>query len=171
MLNLKDYIVDVPNFPLNGVVFKDITVLTENAEAFKQAVDEMASFYKGKGITKVAGIESRGFFFAPAVAYALGAGFAAIRKKGKLPRETVSESYTCEYSSNTIEVHKGVFSPSDKVVLIDDVLATGGTAKAACELIKKNGAELVGISFLLELTFLKGREKLLGTEVKSLIQY
>jgi adenine phosphoribosyltransferase len=170
-INLKDYILDVPNFPVNGVGFKDITNLIKDPAAFREAIKQLAALYKNKGITKVAGIESRGFFFAPALALELGAGFVPIRKKGKLPRETISESYVCEYSQNTIEIHKDAFVPGDKVLLLDDVLATGGTAAAAVALVKKLGVKPAGFAFLLELAFLDGRKLLADTEVISLIKY
>ena len=171
MPDLKSLIRDVPNFPIEGIVFKDITTLLKDAEGFKNTLDELYKLSKNKGITKVVGIESRGFIFGGALAEKLGAGFVPIRKPGKLPAETINEEYTLEYGTDTIEIHKDAIAPGDKVLLHDDLLATGGTMEAACNLIKRMGAEVVQISFLIELNFLHGRDKLRGYEVHSLIGY
>lgn len=170
-LDFRSLIKDVPDFPRKGVVFKDITPLLADAQAFASVIDGMAEPFAGKGITIVAGIESRGFLLATPIAYWLKAGVVPIRKKGKLPRPTHSASYSLEYGSDTIEAHQDAFKPGTKVLLVDDVLATGGTAKAACQVIEKLGGQVMGIAFLIELSFLKGREKLAGHKIHSLVTY
>ncbi len=170
-LDIKSLIMDVPDFPKKGIVFKDITPLLAHPEAFKRTIDMMAEPFIGKGIKIVAGIESRGFLLATPIAYRLGAGVVPIRKKGKLPRKTHSASYALEYGQDSIEAHADAFAPGTKVLLVDDVLATGGTAKAACELIEKIGGTVSGIAFLIELGFLNGRSKLPGHTVQSLVTY
>ena len=170
-MELDKLIRDVPDFPKEGILFKDITTLLKDAAGFAEALDRFYEFAKDKGITKIAGIESRGFIFGGALAARLGVGFVPVRKKGKLPAETISETYDLEYGTDTIEVHKDAFDEGDKVLLHDDLLATGGTMKAACNLIEKTGAEIVQISFLINLTFLNGAEKLEGYDVRSLIEY
>jgi len=161
---------DVKDFPKPGIVFKDITPLLGDAAAFKKVIDTMAGLYKDKGITKVAGIESRGFIFAAAVAYALGAGFVPIRKPGKLPCETLCETFSLEYGADKIEIHTDALKPADKVLLVDDVLATGGTMQAAVYLVRKLGARLEGCLFLMELGFLNGREKI-NAPVDALVKF
>jgi len=170
-MELDKLIRDVPDFPKEGILFKDITTLLKDAEGFNEALEQFYELARDKGITKVAGIESRGFIFGGALAARLGAGFVPVRKKGKLPAETISETYDLEYGTDTIEVHKDAFGKGDKVLLHDDLLATGGTMEAACKLIEKTGAEIVQISFLINLTFLNGADKLKGYDVKSLIEY
>lgn len=170
-MDLKSLVSDVADFPAKGVVFKDITGILKNAEAFAYVVDAMSAPYKNKGITKVVGVESRGFFFASAAAYALGAGFVPIRKEGKLPRKTKSCRYESEYASCVMEMHEDALVPSDKVLMIDDVLATGGTAAAAVEMVRSFGVEPEAFVFLMELGFLNGRKKLRETHVESLIKY
>ncbi len=170
-INLKEYITDVHNFPINGIVFKDITGLVGDPKAFNEAIKLFAEPYKNKGITKVVGIESRGFFFAPAVAYALGAGFVPVRKPGKLPGKTICKEFMCEYSKNKIEIHENALAKEDKVLLLDDVLATGGTAEAALELTKSFGCKVEAFLFLLELEFLQGRAKLKDVEINCLLKY
>jgi adenine phosphoribosyltransferase len=162
---------DVPDFPKKGIGFKDITPLLADAQAFAAAVDRMAEPFKNAGIQIVAGIESRGFLLAAPLALRLGAGMVPIRKKGKLPRKTKSASYDLEYGQDTIEAHEDAFPAGTKVLLVDDVLATGGTAKAACELIEKIGGTVVCAAFLIELGFLNGRTKLAGRDVRALIKY
>lgn len=171
MNNLADFIRDVPNFPKKGIIFKDITTLLKNPEALKETSSILYDLAKDKGITKVAGIESRGFIFGGLLADKLNAGFVPIRKPNKLPAEKISETYALEYGTDTIEIHKDAIIPGDKVLLHDDLLATGGTANAAVKLIEKLGGEVVQISFLIELTFLNGRELLKGYEIQSLITY
>ncbi len=168
---IKDLIRDVPDFPKPGIVFKDITPLLADAEAFKSLIELMAAPYKGKGIEQIAGIESRGFLLATAMAYHLGAGVIPIRKKGKLPRKTISVSYALEYGTDTVEAHADAARSGSKILLVDDVLATGGTASASLQLLEQLGARVVGASFLIELDFLKGREKLREHAVESLIHY
>ena len=170
-MELKSLIRDVRDFPIKGIVFKDITTLLKDTNGMKQTAAELYELAKDKGITKVVGIESRGFIFGGLLADKLGAGFVPIRKPGKLPAETLSETYTLEYGEDKIEIHKDAIQPGDKVLLHDDLLATGGTMKAATKLIEKMGAEIVQISFLIELNFLNGREKLQGYEIFSLMAY
>ena len=170
-MELKKLIRDVPNFPIEGIVFKDITTLLKDSNGYSETLDNLYNLAKNKGITKVIGIESRGFIFGGALAEKLNAGFVPIRKPGKLPAETVSESYQLEYGKDKIEIHKDALELGDKVLLHDDLLATGGTMEAACKLVEKLGAEIVQISFLIELTFLNGKEKLKGYEVHSLIEF
>lgn len=171
MTDFRKWVHDVPDFPKKGIVFKDITPLLSDAKAFAAAVDTMAEPFVGKGITLVAGIESRGFLLATPIAYYLKAGVVPIRKKGKLPRQVVSASYDLEYGQDSIEAHADAFPKGAKVLLVDDVLATGGTARAACELIEKVGGRVQGMSFLIELGFLGGRSRLPSRPVKSLITY
>ncbi len=170
-MELKKLIRDVPNFPIEGIVFKDITTLLKDPDGYSETLDNLYNLAKNKEITKVIGIESRGFIFGGALAEKLNVGFVPIRKPGKLPAETVSESYELEYGTDKIEIHKDALELGDKVLLHDDLLATGGTMEAACKLVEKLGAEIVQISFLIDLTFLNGKEKLKGYDVHSLIEY
>ena len=170
-MDMKKLIRDVPNFPIEGIIFKDITTLLKDADGYSNTLEQLYNFAKDKGITKVVGIESRGFIFGGALAEKLGAGFVPIRKPGKLPSETVSETYELEYGTDKIEIHKDALSSGDKVLLHDDLLATGGTMEAASKLIEKLGAEIVQISVLIDLIFLNGKEKLKGYDVKSLMEY
>ena len=170
-MELQKLIRDVPDFPVKGILFKDITTLLKDADGFSNALEKFYALAKNQGITKIAGIESRGFIFGGALAAKLGVGFVPVRKKGKLPAETLSETYDLEYGTDTIEIHKDAFVPGDKVLLHDDLLATGGTMEAACKLIEKSGAEIVQISFLINLTFLNGLDRLKGYEVHSLIDF
>jgi adenine phosphoribosyltransferase len=168
---IKSFIRDVPDFPKPGIVFKDITPLLQNPDLFKSTVERLAGPFRKKGITHVASVESRGFIFGAPVAYLLGAGYVPIRKKGKLPYKTMSASYELEYGTDTLEVHSDAFEPGSRVLLIDDVLATGGTAYASCSLVEKLKAKVTGLSFVIELEFLHGREKLRGYDVYSLLHY
>ena len=161
---------DVPDFPRKGVIFKDITPLLADGAAFKEVISAFAALCRGRGITKVAGIESRGFIFASALAYELGAGFIPIRKPGKLPCDAVCETFTLEYGAGKLEMHKDALTPADKVVLVDDVLAKGGTMKAAMRLVRRLGAQLDGCLFLMELGFLKGRSQL-DADIKTLLKF
>ncbi|MCL4550019.1 MAG: adenine phosphoribosyltransferase [Bacteroidetes bacterium] len=170
-MDIKSLIRDVPNFPKEGIIFKDITTLLKNAGGMRDATEELYNFIKNKKITKVAGIESRGFILGSLLAEKLKAGFIPIRKPGKLPAETISESYSLEYGTDSIEIHKDAIQTGDKVLLHDDLLATGGTMEAACKLVERLGGEVVQISFLIELTFLHGRDKLKKYDVRSLVQY
>ena len=167
---VKLQIRNIPDFPVKGIQFKDITTALQQPECLRWMRDEMVNLYKNKGITKIVGIESRGFIIAPAVAMELGVGFVPIRKPGKLPAETVEISYQKEYGVDTIQMHKDALSADDVVLLHDDLLATGGTMEAAIELVKKFGVKKVYVNFLIELDFLNGRELLeKGAEVDSLI--
>ncbi|MBU1096576.1 MAG: adenine phosphoribosyltransferase [Bacteroidetes bacterium] len=170
-MELKSFIRDVPDFPIEGIIFKDITTLLKDSDAFETALEKLYNISKNKGITKVIGIESRGFIFGGALAHKLGVGFVPIRKPGKLPSKIVKESYELEYGTDSIEIHQDALNSTDKVLLHDDLLATGGTMEAACRLVEKLGAQVAQISFLIELNFLKGREKLKNYDVNSLLEY
>lgn len=169
--NLSNYIRDITNFPKEGIVFKDLTPLLKDPVAFKTATEALYQDVKGKKIDKVVGIESRGFFFGALLADKLSAGFVPVRKLGKLPYKTVQAGYALEYGMDILEIHEDAIQEGDLVLLHDDLLATGGTAKAACELIEKSKGTVVHISFLVELAFLKGREKLKPYDVSSVIQF
>lgn len=169
---VKKEIRDVIDFPIKGIVFKDLTTAFKNAECMKFFENEMYKRYKDKGITKVVGIESRGFIMAPILGNKLGVGFIPVRKKGKLPAETIEVSYAKEYGVDTIQLHKDALNENDIVLLHDDLLATGGTMKAACELVRKFGVKKIYVNFLVELDFLKGREVFDNDiEIDSLIHY
>lgn len=159
-MNYNDYIRDIPDWPTEGVIFKDITPLLADNVAFRTAIEEMAEPYKNAGITKVMGAEARGFLFGTAIAYVLNAGFVPARKPGKLPAKTISADYELEYGLNTLEVHEDSFTADDVVLIVDDVMATGGTARAKAELVDTLGARVAGYAFVLELEFLHGRDKL-----------
>ena len=171
MDELKRFIRDIPDFPRKGILFHDITPLLQNPEAFAAAVDGMAEHIRGVGAQCLVGIESRGFIFASALAYKLGLGLGIVRKLGKLPGEKVDISYSLEYGEDKLEVHRDTFNHGKKVVLVDDLLATGGTAMATAELVRKLEAEILGFSFLIELTELGGKEKLAPYPVWSLLKY
>lgn len=162
---------DIPDFPKPGILFKDITPVLHDAALFKDAVDAFAARHQGGRIQRVAAIESRGFLFGAAVAYRLGLGLVPIRKKGKLPYKTVEQTYDLEYGTATIEAHVDAFKPGERVLLIDDLLATGGTARAAADLIEKLGGAVEEIDFLIELAFLKGRDKLTKYKIFAPIVY
>ncbi len=169
-MDLSPYIRDIPDFPQEGVVFKDITPLLADPDAFHEAIDVLAREFEDKGVTKVMGAEARGFIFGGALAYRLGAGFVPARKPGKLPWKTAKADYQLEYGVDSLEMHLDAIEPGDKVVIVDDVLATGGTAGAKAQLVANNGGEVIGFAFLIELDFLSGRSKLPeGSEVCSLI--
>lgn len=168
-MNLDDYLRDVPDFPKPGIVFKDISPLLANPDALKYSIEQMAERVNGMEIARVAGIESRGFLFGVPLALHLGIGFTPIRKPGKLPAETTKVEYLLEYGTDTLEIHNDGVHPGDKVLIVDDVLATGGTAQAACELVQLIGGEVAACLFLLELGFLKGRDKLPDQQVISLL--
>ena len=170
-MDLAKMIRNIPDFPVKGILFRDITTLIKAPDAFQEAIDALLDQYVDEDIDIVAAIESRGFIFGAPMAYELGAGFVPIRKPGKLPAEKVSASYTLEYGTNTLEVHKDAIQPGQRVLLVDDLIATGGSAKAASELIEKLGGKVVGIAFLIELTDLKGVEKLADYDVFSLIKF
>src|SRR5437868_8687958 len=168
---LKDHIRDIPDFPKPGVVFKDITPLLADVDAFRFTVDAIADHYAGSNVDKVVGVEARGFIIAAPVAYRFGAAFVPVRKAGKLPWEIEREEYELEYGTDLLEIHRDAVDPGDKVVIVDDVLATGGTAAATIRLVEKLGGTVAGLAFVIELGFLKGREKLEGYDVLSLVTY
>jgi adenine phosphoribosyltransferase len=168
---LASLIRDIPDFPEPGVVFKDITPVLADAEAFSQLVDALAEPFRGQQITKVAGIEARGFTLATPVADRLGAGFIPIRKPGKLPYETVREDYELEYGVDSLEIHTDAAFDGERVLIVDDVIATGGTAAAAIRLLRRVGAEVVGFSVFIELVFLNGASKLDGVPIHALLRY
>jgi adenine phosphoribosyltransferase len=168
---LRAAIRDVPDFPIKGILFKDITPVLQDGKLFRQAVDAIADRQKGKNISAVVGIDARGFIFAGAVAYKLGIGLIPVRKKGKLPYKTVVTTYTLEYGSETSEMHVDALKPGDNVIIVDDLLATGGTAMAAATLVKRLGGNIAEIDFLIELSFLKGRERLKDYPVYAEIIY
>jgi adenine phosphoribosyltransferase len=169
--NLQALIRDIPDFPEKGVVFKDITPVLGDPETFGALIDAMSAPYMDKGITKVAGIEARGFTLATPVADHIGAGFIPLRKPGKLPYETVSEQYQLEYGIDSLEVHTDAVLVGEKVLLVDDVIATGGTAAAAIRLLEGVGADVVGFSVFIELVFLGGAAKLNGVPINALVRY
>ena len=170
-MNLKDYIVDVPNYPKEGILFKDITPLLNDQAAFNYAIDVISEFANSVGATVVLGPESRGFIFGCPVAYKNKIGFVPVRKPGKLPRKTIEESYDVEYGSNTLCIHEDALKLGDKVIIVDDLLATGGTIEAIIKLINELGGEVVGSVFLMELAGLEGRKKLEGYDVETVIAY
>jgi adenine phosphoribosyltransferase len=171
MQRLESLIRDVPDFPKPGILFKDITPLLGDGEALKDATRAMAEPFKNDRIDRVVGIESRGFILGAIVARELGAGFIPVRKPGKLPYNSMSVEYALEYGTDKLEVHADACDPAMRVLIVDDVLATGGTAKATCDLLERVGAEIVGISFLIVLDFLKGRERLRGRRIETVLSF
>lgn len=171
MDELKKLIREVPDFPKPGINFYDITTLLKDPMGFKTVVDRLGTIFEGKQIDKVVGIEARGFIFAPAVAYRLGAGFVPVRKPNKLPARTERVTYALEYGEDSLEIHADAIQPNESVLVIDDLLATGGTARAVADLVERLGGRLAGFGFVVELEFLKGRDRLAGYEVVSLIKY
>jgi adenine phosphoribosyltransferase len=172
-MNLKDTIRTIPDYPRKGIMFRDITTLLADARAFRRAIDELVQPYAGSKVSKVAGIEARGFILGGAVAHQMSAGFVPIRKKGKLPHETVSIAYSLEYGVDQMEMHKDAVIRGEKVVLVDDLIATGGTAEAACRLLTQMGAEIVAACFIVDLPELGGARKIekLGIPVRALMQF
>ncbi|MFH1190366.1 MAG: adenine phosphoribosyltransferase [Candidatus Omnitrophota bacterium] len=170
MNDLKSSVRDIPNFPKEGIIFKDITTLLKDGKKFREAVDLFAEALKGKKIDIILGIEARGFIFGAALAYKLGCGIAPIRKKGKLPHKTLSVTYDLEYGKDTIEIHQDAFEKGASVLVVDDLLATGGTCRAVIDLVEKMGGKIESLAFVIELTPLKGREKLKGYPIISLIK-
>ena len=170
-MDLEKIIRDVPDFPEKGIIFKDITTLLKDKDAFKYTIDLMVEKYRDQHIDKIVGIESRGFIFGGCAAYLLGCGFVPARKPGKLPSDKISESYTLEYGTNTLEIHTDAIEAGEKVVIIDDLLATGGTAAAVAKMVGQLKGEVAAIEFLIELDFLKGRDKLKGYTVNSYLRY
>jgi adenine phosphoribosyltransferase len=170
-MDLKQLIREVPDFPKPGILFYDITTLLRDSDGFAGVIDGLKSHYSGARVDLVLGIEARGFIFAPALAYALHAGFVPIRKPGKLPAAVVSVSYDLEYGKDSLEMHKDAVQPGSRVLIVDDLLATGGTAAAAARLVREAGGTVAGLGFVVELTFLSGRAKLPEYDVFSLLQY
>jgi adenine phosphoribosyltransferase len=170
-LPLKGLIRDVPDFPKKGIVFKDITTLLKDPVAFRRAIDLFAVLCGGRGAEKLAAVESRGFIIGGLLADRLGIGFVPVRKPGKLPAKTIKATYDLEYGTDSVEIHEDAVAPGERVLVVDDVIATGGTAKAAGELVQRLGGQVVAYAFLVELTFLSGRDKLKDAEVLSLIRY
>ena len=171
MEDIKSLVRDVPDFPKEGILFKDITPVLADPAALAAVIEALAAPYREAGVTQVAGIEARGFIFGPAVAQALGCGFVPVRKPGKLPAATRSVSYDLEYGTDTLELHEDAVGAKDKVLIVDDLLATGGTAAAAVQLIEAGGAAVIGCAFVIELSFLSGRARLGDRQVSALIDY
>ena len=171
MKKVEDYIRTIPDFPEPGIMFRDVTSILQDAEGFHLAIDEMKKLLEGVECDVIAGAESRGFIFGAPLAYALGKPFVLVRKKGKLPCETIEQEYELEYGTATIEMHKDAVKPGQKVVIVDDLIATGGTIEAACKLVEQLGGEVVKILFLMELAGLNGREKLAKYDVASVVTY
>ena len=171
MKKLEEYVVSIPDFPEPGIIFRDVTSILQDADGLKLAIDSMQECLKDTDVDVIVGTESRGFIFGVPIAYNLHKPFVPVRKKGKLPCETVSRSYDLEYGSATIEMHKDSIKPGQKVAIIDDLIATGGTGEAAIKLVEELGGEVVKVVFLMELAGLKGREKLAGYDVASVICY
>ena len=168
---LRDCVRDIPDFPKPGVIYKDITPLLSNADAFRSTVDLIAGHFEGAAIDRVLGVEARGFIIAAPIAYRFGSAFVPVRKAGKLPWEIEREEYELEYGTDLLEIHRDAVEPGDRVVVIDDVLATGGTAAATIRLVEKLGGTVIGLGFVIELGFLNGREKLDGYDALSLVTY
>ena len=170
-MDLKEKIRVIEGFPKEGISFKDITTLVADGESFKESIDRIAEHLRDKNVDVILGPEARGFIFGVPVAYALGVGFVPVRKKGKLPAETVSVEYSLEYGVDVLEIHKDAIKKGQRVAIVDDLLATGGTVDAVAKLVEKVGAEVVALDFAIELTELRGRDKLEGYEIMSLVQY
>ncbi len=168
---LKELVRDIPDFPKKGIVFKDITPLLQNHSSLKEIVDKITDHYTNQRIDLIVGAEARGFLFGPAVAINLKAGFVPVRKPGKLPYETVSETYELEYGTDTLEIHRDAIKAGDNVLILDDLLATGGTMAACCKLVESLGGKIIGCAFIIELGFLNGKDLLGKHDVFSLIQY
>ena len=170
-MDLAKMIRDVPDFPKKGIIFKDITTLIKDPEGLREAVDVLADHYRGQEIDLVAAVEARGYIFGAPIAYKLGAGFIPVRKAGKLPAETVVEEYELEYGTDAVEMHRDAIEPGQKILIVDDLIATGGSAAATTRLVETLGGEIVGIAFLIELEFLHGVEKLKEYDVFTVIEY
>jgi len=169
--DLRAKIREIPDFPKPGILFYDITTLLKDAAAYREAIDLMIAPYRDLGVDAVVGMESRGFIFSSPIAYQLNAGLIPVRKLGKLPAETISVEYALEYGSNTLEIHKDAIQPGQRVLIVDDLLATGGTVRGTIELVERLQGQIVGLAFLVELVVLKGRERLQGYKTTSVIQY
>ena len=170
-IDLKAYIRDIPDFPEPGILFRDITPLLGDAGALRATIDGLAAPFQGADIDHIVGIESRGFLFGMPLAYQMGTGFVPVRKRGKLPHRTIAEEYVLEYGTNVVEVHADAVQPGQRVIIVDDLLATGGTAQAAVKLMEALGAQVVGLAFVIELTALAGRERLGGRPIHVLLRY
>ena len=170
-MDIKAKIRTVPHWPIEGVMFRDITTLLQDGEAFHHVCDELYNRYKGKGISKVVGIDARGFIFGSVLAYKLGVGFVPVRKKGKLPSKTISEEYTLEYGKNCVEMHEDAIEKGEKVIIIDDLIATGGTLQASIKLVEKIGGIIEEVAVIIDLPDLKGREKLKGYKVFTMCEF
>ncbi len=170
-MDIERLIRTIPDFPIPGILFRDITPLLGDKQGFRAAVDLFVERFRDRGIDRVVGIEARGYMLGAPLAYAIGAGFVPVRKPGKLPYSKLSESYALEYGTSSLEIHEDALSRSDRVVIVDDLLATGGTAAAVRRLVQRSGATIVAFAFLIELTALKGREAIQGFDVVSFIQY
>ena len=171
MVDLRSKIREIPNFPREGILFYDITTLLKDAVAMQRAVDKIADYFEGDAVQKVVAVESRGFILGAPVAYRLGVGFVPVRKAGKLPSDVYEAKYDLEYGSGALAIHQDAVSPGERIIIVDDLLATGGTIAATIDLVKQLGADVVGVAFLVELGKLKGRDKLAGYNVLSLINY
>lgn len=169
--DLKKAIRSIPDFPKPGIVFRDITTLMADAEAFRHALDQFQEYFRARGVTRIAAIDSRGFIFGGALADRLGIPLVPIRKKGKLPYKTIGQEYSLEYGTDSLEIHTDAIGQNDKVAVLDDLLATGGTLEASCRLVERLGGKVVAVGVLIELSFLKGREKLSAYDIKSLVDY
>jgi adenine phosphoribosyltransferase len=170
-MDLAKMIRDVPDFPKEGILFKDITTLIKDPGAFKEVIDRLSDHYAGQQIDLVVAVEARGYIFGAPIAYKLGAGFVPVRKEGKLPAETVREEYALEYGTDSVEMHRDAIRPGQKVLVVDDLIATGGSAAATARLVERLGGEVVSIAFLIELTFLNGVERLKDYDVFTMIEY
>lgn len=170
-MDLKQYIRDIPDFPKEGILFRDITTLLKDRAALNSTIDLMYEYYREQSIDQIIGIESRGFIFGAPLAYRLGTGFVPVRKPGKLPHVTEKVSYQLEYGTDSLEIHKDSLAEGQKVLIVDDLLATGGTAAAVAQLVEKLGARVAGLGFIIELSFLNGRDKLKGYDIHALVQY
>jgi adenine phosphoribosyltransferase len=170
-MELASLVRDVPDFPVEGILFKDITTLIRDADAFREVIDQMTEHYADIDVDLVVAIEARGYILGAPLAYALGAGFVPVRKPGKLPAGTISESYTLEYGTNTLEIHEDAIKPGQWVLVVDDLLATGGSARATVNLVERLGGKVAGVAFMIELDFLHGRDILEGYDILSLIHY
>lgn len=170
-MELKEWIRDVPDFPKKGIIFKDITTLLKEPSALRRTIDLMADRYRGAKIDQVIGIESRGFIFGTALAYQLGTGFIPVRKPGKLPAPSERVTYELEYGTDSLEIHRDAIQPGQHILIVDDLLATGGTASAVTQLVERLNGKVAGLGFVIELTFLNGRDRLKGYDIHTLIQY
>ncbi|MGD9823052.1 adenine phosphoribosyltransferase [Desulfobacter sp.] len=170
-MDLKQIIRNIPDWPIKGVIFRDLTTLMQNPEAFRESCDILYDRYKDKGLDKVVGIDARGFVFGAVLAYRLGIGFVPVRKNGKLPHKTIEQSYSLEYGEGILEMHEDAVTPGEKVVIVDDLIATGGTVGATVKLVKQLGADLLECAFIVELPDLKGRDQIPGCPVFSIIEF